>query len=152
MNTLSSLAILAGGWISAMTGFALAAGHPCLNVNCPPAAISWERPARIPSLDSVAASPLWTTAGAAASLNWSFLAQESFPWRHAPVLRAASNDPQPAPLPAENSLMRRRADAALTDARVNVARCERVLRRGLPRRAEGRFRIARLNRILAENS
>jgi hypothetical protein len=85
-------------------------------------------------------------------LDWKFLSQGRFVRQDAPVLRAASNNSQPVPLPAEDSLMRRREDAALNDARVNVARSERVLRRGSARRPDARFRIARLNRHFAHNS
>jgi hypothetical protein len=153
MKTLFYLTILAGGWLSAMTGFAFTAGHqPCLIVNRPPAAIVTERPAGISGVAVGPGDLLWMPMGADASLNWSFLSRKNSAWRHAPVLRAASNDVQPMPFPAGNSLTRRREDAALNDTRVNMARGERVLRRASPRRSDARLRFARLNRHFGHNS
>jgi len=90
--------------------------------------------------------------GAAAALDWRFVSQGKSSRPDAPVLRAASNDAKPVNFPAEDSRAKRRADAALTDARVNVARCDRVLRRVSHRRPDARFRVTRLNRNLAQNT
>jgi len=150
MKALVCMVILTGSWVSAMTGFALAPAHSCLFVNHPPASLVWERPGSFASLTTGPLSPVWA-AGAVARSDWRSLSQAGAAWLDASVLRAAPNDVQPVPFPAEDSQAKRRADAALTDARVNAGRCDRVLR-VLPRRPDGRFRVARLSRNLAQNS
>jgi hypothetical protein len=146
MTTRACLALLVGGWVSAAAEPALAPAHACLFVNRPPTSVAGEGPHRFSGLAAGWDHPWWTAAGAAG------LTGVNFPWRTSsavpdtPVLLAASDDAQPVPAPAEGPGVRRRADAAPTDARVNAVRRDRVLRRASPRGWDARWRTARLYR------
>jgi hypothetical protein len=150
MKPLASMTVLAGACLStAATGLALMPAPSPALVNRPPASLVWEFPSSLRSAAAVPVIPFWMSP--AAYLDWKSLSEGRMAGSSAAVLRAASNDARPVNLPEDDSLVRRHAYAALNEGRVNVARCDRVLRRTAPRRPEARFRVPRLNRHFAQD-